>query len=112
PATQDEGTPKVPLGEICIRGYPMRIDDQRRFFLRLPGVVPVLAALFLAAGPASFAQETDDEGESAQAPSDVEEVVVTGSRLKRDTYTSVAPLQIISGQVSREIGPIDPAEIL
>ncbi len=91
----------------------MRTDDLRRCVLRLPGVLPAFIALFLAAAPASFAQEADEEeGESAQAPSDVEEVVVTGSRLKRDTYTSVAPLQIISGQVSREIGSIDPAEIL
>ena len=37
---------------------------------------------------------------------------MTGSRLKRDTFTSIAPLQIISGQVSREIGSIDPSTIL
>ena len=42
----------------------------------------------------------------------VEEVVVTGSRIKRDTFSSVAPLQIISGQVSREVGAIDPSTIL
>lgn len=43
---------------------------------------------------------------------DVEEVVVTGSRLKRSTFDSIAPLQIISGDVSREVGLIDPADIL
>ena len=43
---------------------------------------------------------------------DVEEVIVTGSRLKRDTYTSVAPLQIITGEVSREAGVIDAEEIV
>ena len=43
---------------------------------------------------------------------DVEEVVVTGSRLKRDTYTSIAPLQVISGQVSRNLGAVDPGTIM
>ncbi len=41
-----------------------------------------------------------------------DKIVVTGSRIKRDTFSSVAPLQIISGQGSREVGLIDPADIL
>ena len=92
----------------------MRVDDERAFFARLPAVVTALAALFLAAAPA-YAQDADEEEESeeaAEAPSDVEEVVVTGSRLRRDTYTSIAPLQVITGQVSREVGLIDATDIL
>ena len=90
----------------------MRVDDERALLARLPGIVTALAALLLAAP--SFAQNADEEEpeDAAEVASDVEEVVVTGSRLKRDTYSSVAPLQIISGQVSREIGSIDPSEIL
>ena len=42
----------------------------------------------------------------------VEEVVVTGSRIKRSTFDSIAPLQIITGDISREVGLIDPADIL
>ncbi len=42
----------------------------------------------------------------------IEEVVVTGSRLKRDTFSSIAPLQIITSEVSREAGLIDAADIL
>ena len=67
-------------------------------------------------------QEEQDEAEAGddvpvQAPAQaaqpiVEEVVVTGSRLRRDTFSSIAPLQVITGQVSREIGQIDPATIL
>lgn len=67
-------------------------------------------------------QEEQDEAEAGnavpvQAPAQdaqpaVEEVVVTGSRLRRDTYSSIAPLQVITGQVSREIGQIDPGTIL
>ena len=43
---------------------------------------------------------------------DIEEVVVTGSRLKRSTYTSISPLQIIDAEVSREAGLVDSEEIL
>ena len=69
-------------------------------------------------------QEEEDEAgteEAATAPVQapaqaaqpvVEEVVVTGSRLRRDTYSSISPLQVISGQVSRDAGQIDPASIL
>ena len=70
----------------------------------------LFAALALGvAAPVAIAQEQDVEEASDEA---VEEVVVTGSRIKRDTYSSVAPLQIISGQVSREVGAIDPSTIL
>ena len=64
--------------------------------------------LSLAFSPQVLAQEEDDAIDEA-AP---EEIIVTGSRLKRDTYSSIAPLQVISGQISREIGSIDPAGIL
>ena len=54
-----------------------------------------------------------EEEATPVAPSPaIEEVVVTGSRLKRDTFTSIAPLQIITGEVSREAGLMDAAEIL
>ncbi len=42
----------------------------------------------------------------------VDEITVTGSRLKRDTFSSIAPLQVITGQISRESGLIDAADIL
>ena len=64
--------------------------------------------LSLAFSPQVLAQE-EDQAVDADEP---EEIVVTGSRLKRDTFSSIAPLQIISGQVSREIGSIDPAGVL
>ncbi|WP_211567173.1 TonB-dependent receptor domain-containing protein [Microbulbifer marinus] len=46
------------------------------------------------------------------ADGDVEEVVVTGSRLKRDTFSSIAPLQIIDTEGAREAGSIDTSSIL
>jgi iron complex outermembrane receptor protein len=64
----------------------------------------------LAFSPQVLAQEeSDDEEDEVEA---TEEIVVTGSRLKRDTYSSISPLQIISGQVSREVGLINAADIL
>lgn len=55
-------------------------------------------------------EEEDPLAESERVAE--EEVVVTGSRLKRDTYTSVAPMQVITADVSREAGLVDAAEIV
>jgi iron complex outermembrane receptor protein len=71
--------------------------------------VVFLASLSLAA-PLAFAQEADES--DADEDEAVEEVIVTGSRLKRDTYSSISPLQVISAQVQREVGLIDPGTIL
>lgn len=53
---------------------------------------------------------------SSQTPSvvedDVEDIVVTGSRIKKSTFTSIAPLQILNTEISREVGLIDAASIL
>ena len=56
--------------------------------------------------PAGTTGTTDDGNEG------FEEIVVTGSRLRRDTYTSISPLQVITSEVSREVGLIDAGEIL
>ena len=47
-----------------------------------------------------------------QAGLDVEDIVVTGSRIKKSTFTSIAPLQILNTEISREVGLIDAASIL
>ena len=52
----------------------------------------------------SEAGDFDDEIEG--------EIVVTGSRLRRGTYSSISPLQVISGEVSREVGLVDATDIL
>ena len=94
----------------------MRVDEDRAILARVLGPIAVLFASFcLMAAPAVYAQDgNDDSGQSAIEEDDdaVDEVVVTGSRLKRDTYSSISPLQIITGQVSREVGLIDAADIL
>lgn len=92
----------------------MKLHNTYRFAVYL-----TMSCLLASVGFAQ--QEEQDEVDStdgtpepapAQSVQPVEEVVVTGSRLRRDTYSSIAPLQVISGQISREIGQIDPAAIL
>ncbi len=63
---------------------------------------------------ASQEQEVSAESEAAasQDMRQIEEVVVTGSRLRRDTFSSISPLQIITGEISRESGLLDAADIL
>jgi iron complex outermembrane receptor protein len=68
-----------------------------------------------------FAQEEALESTTVEAVAEesaeanlgpVEEVVVTGSRLRSSTYTSISPLQIIDAEFQREVGLIDATEIL
>ncbi len=72
-------------------------------------------ALTLAVTPPVYAQTDEDEDETDELFEDEnvkEEIVVTGSRLRRDTYSSISPLQVISADLQREVGLIDPADIL
>ena len=52
----------------------------------------------------------DDSAEANLGP--VEEIVVTGSRLRSSTYSSISPLQIIDAEFQREVGLINADEIL
>ena len=63
---------------------------------------------------AQDAADEDDEDTTAdtEEAADLDKVVVTGSRLQRETYTSISPLQIITAEGSREAGLIDSAQIL
>ena len=85
----------------------------------------ILSGCLIAFSPQILAQEEEAaEEEEVPAAEEVvsaaedgepvaeELVVVTGSRLKRDTYSSIAPLQIITAEVSREAGLIDAGDIL
>ena len=94
----------------------MTVDEVRASLARLLGV-SVLSCAFAFAAPASLAQDNSDDAENDEPVAEEEdegydEVTVTGSRLKRSTYSSIAPLQVITSQVSREVGLIDAADIL
>ena len=82
------------------------------------------ALAFVMAGPV-YAQ---DEGEDGQEEEEEEQVdvgtdasgstqqgggiTVTGSRIVRDTYSSISPLQVLSTENQQAVGAFDPAQIL
>ena len=94
----------------------MRLSEDRALLLRVFGMFAVvLFSTAFVTAPAMAQDDADTDTSSIldeDADDTVDEVVVTGSRLKRDTYSSISPLQVITGQVSREIGLIDPGTIL
>ncbi|RFB04336.1 TonB-dependent receptor domain-containing protein [Parvularcula marina] len=92
-------------------------DDLRRF---APGFRALLiggaSALAIAMTPA-YAQDTSSDDvdtidEADEDDSGDDKVVVTGSRLRSDTFTSISPLQVITTDDSLDVGLIDPAAIL
>ena len=79
----------------------------------------LLGTLFSAS--AALAQEEQLESSTIEAVANetasantgnLEEVVVTGSRLRSSTYSSISPLQIIDAEFQKEVGIIDASDIL
>lgn len=68
----------------------------------------------------TYAQVENDEDpvavelieEVEEEESDDREVIVTGSRIKRDTFTSISPLQVLTTEFSQDVGLFDPSTIL
>ena len=58
----------------------------------------------------AFAQEDDGTDEDENAP--VEEITVTGSKIKRDAFSSISPVQVLGGQDSLRIGTVDPTQMI
>ena len=79
-------------------------------------VLAGFAAMSIAA-PA-YAQTSDEEPVSIEAVEDViddeegDEVVVTGSRLKKNTFSSTAPIQVITTDDANQQGLFSPVDIL
>ncbi|GHA88704.1 TonB-dependent receptor [Algimonas arctica] len=83
----------------------------------------LVGASFASSGIA-FAQDADPELENTDAEvlliededllddESADTVVVTGSRIKRDAFTSISPLQVISTELAQDVGLFDPASIL
>lgn len=75
------------------------------------------SALALAMTPALAQDNQDDQVDLIEEEEEAEDsaedrVVVTGSRLRRDTFSSISPLQVITVDDSLDVGLIDPASIL
>lgn len=77
-----------------------------------------LGALIAAASPAiaQVAEQPANPVETTQPPEAAEDegdrVVITGSRIPRDAFTSTAPIQVITAEASTLEGLVDTAEIL
>ncbi len=67
-----------------------------------------LIALLLAAPVPALAQEADDDEEQAA----MEEIVVTGSRIRRDDFSSASPITVITGTSVLESGFANLGEAL
>jgi iron complex outermembrane recepter protein len=97
-----------------------RSASLRRFFHGSAAV----GALTLAMGSAVAQQTPAPQPPAAQTPSTVDQttpaegqqqgdrVVVTGSRIARDAFTSTAPIQVITAEASTLEGLVDTTEIL
>ena len=83
----------------------------------------ILAGFLASIGTTAFAQDTTADPDVPAVLEVIEEtieddddtgteIVVTGSRLKKDSFSSVSPLQIIDAEVERDLGLIDAAQIL
>ncbi len=81
------------------------------------GASAIAIAAFMTTAVQAAEQEVDEtsitvEDELEEDEGDIEEVLVTGSRIRRNEFTSASPVQIISGEISREIGLFDATSML
>lgn len=73
-------------------------------FLRNPLSYALASALLATAAPA-FAEQAADSSEPAKASAtDIDTIVVTGSRIAKDTFNSVSPVQVITREESTVAG--------
>lgn len=80
-----------------------------------------LASLVAAFGAALGAAAQDDQDDTAPittptavetASADADRIVVTGSRVRRDSFTSTSPLQVIDAQAIQDSGLVDIGDVL
>ena len=76
----------------------------RRSWLRLFSAWSVVAGAFLIVSPA---QAQDASGEEQ-----VEEIVVTGSRIARDEFSTTTPIQVLDATAAQKIGIVNVSELL
>jgi iron complex outermembrane recepter protein len=88
---------------------PKRPNAHSRQNRGTPALTPLAAAVLAALHPAGplLAQEGDDQAEEA-----LEEVVVTGSRIRKDTFSSAAPMDVVLTESAAVRGISDVATLL
>lgn len=71
----------------------------------------VKSALF-AGAITSFAGVAAEEEKNNAEDEEIEKVVVTGSRIRKAEFSNASPIQVISGDLSREMGLFEAGEML
>ena len=80
----------------------------------------ILSSLMMGLGGVAYAQVDTTPAEVEQIEAEEEddfaeekgEIVVTGSRLRRNEFTSASPLQVIDGELARDLGLVDASDLL
>jgi len=74
--------------------------------------------------PLAYAQTAPEDGvveevveEISETQEEIDEsddsnIIVTGSRIKRDTFSSISPIQVLTTDLSQDVGLFDPSTIL
>lgn len=89
----------------------------------IKGLAFSASALAMIVSAPALAQDADETEASEEEQVDVSEdgadsvndsggMTVTGSRIKRDTFSSISPLQVLTTEQSQETGLFDPSQIL
>src|SRR5690606_547178 len=71
---------------------------------------PLLVASSLATSPAAAQEDSEREQEGVQGA--VEEITVTGSRIRRDEFSSPSPIQVLDVESGRQLGISSITEML
>jgi len=89
----------------------MTIDEIRARCVRWLGAIAFAASLSLAA-PFALAQDAEDVPLDDASEEEMPEIVVTGSRIKRTEFNTMAPIQIITNERSQLAGLLSATDIL
>ena len=76
----------------------------------IPVMSPLAAAVVAALWPASAVMAQSTDGEADKAP--IEEIVTTGSRIRRDSFSSAAPMDVVLAEAAAAKGINDVATML
>ena len=75
-------------------------------WLRLLPSWPLIAAMSLCISPVQAQDDGADDEE------ELEEIITTGSRIKRDVFSSTTPIQVLSTEAAQRIGIVSISELL
>ena len=105
PTFSSDGHINIALAEVPVaEGDEMKVEEERGG----KGIFAVIAASFIAAGVPDNAEAQSD----AEAANEVEEIVVTGSRVTRSGFDTPTPVAVLSQEVIERSGMVDLGEVI